>query len=564
MFMLFLLLLLMVQGCQSPLVRQAYWPVVSQQQSDADLLARLRADWLLLGQKGASSQQRQAAMQRYNAALLVLVQRLRYDYSVSRSLKRYEGLQVQHHLSRAGMNLIMLYDDIVPAADVSLSDLQERYTMAGVGVSLVGIIPPEKVELSGDMFNIATRGTVSALTAVLSFTPRGQPVLNLIPRLQQGEVQVGCHQYPLAVDWSALLEVYWSLTRVKEDRILGLFRPQALRDTTGLSSITPYDPDKIPVILTHGLLSSAGTFDNLVNRLISDPLIRSNYQFWYFNYPTGVAWTISARAYRESLALLRKRVDPGRTNRNWERMVLVGHSMGGLITHYCQCEAPWNLLRAADIPPEHLAPFLKPEYINKPFPDEQLNALRGDYFFHPVEAGLVVYMATPHRGAPVARYRLAALLSRLVSLPQTLVQEVYNIATLQDDMLLFNPSSAWQWFTSIGQLKPDSYSIVGLQGLSVRDVPTHSIIGDQGDGDCPRCTDGVVPYWSSHISWGTETIVPSDHSVQDAPETALDMKRLLGDYALRYPAVRLRAGRKPRVLQQYKELRNRPCSALMK
>ncbi|MBR1982785.1 MAG: hypothetical protein IKA23_08550 [Akkermansia sp.] len=523
-------------GCSQTLVPAPRLSVLSQRQADDDLLTRLHADWQVLGQRSAAAGEREAALKRYNAGLLLLIQRLRYDYSRYRDSNRYDGLSVVHHMSASGKQLIMLYDDIVPAADVPLVDLQERYTTPGIGVALVGIIPPEKVQNADGMFNIATRGSVSALTAVLSFNREGSPVLQLIPRQQQDDVRVGCRTYPLAADWSALLEVYWHITRVKDDRVLGLFRPQKLRSTTGLSSLTPYDPDKIPVILTHGLLSSAGTFDKLVNRLIGDPRIRETYQFWYFNYPTGVAWTVSARAYRESLSALRRQVDPLHRNRNWDNMVVVGHSMGGLITHYSQCLEPWELLRVTDIP--HVDRYLSPEYIDKPFPVPQLNPLRQDYFFRPVEAGLVVYMATPHRGAPVARYRLAAFISKLVTLPQTLLREAYNIATLQDDMLLLNPQEAYQWFTSIGQLKPDSYSIRGLQGLRVRDVPTHSIIGDRGENTCPKCSDGVVPYWSSHISWGTETIVPYDHSVQDCPESAEDMKRLLYAYALRLPAAR--------------------------
>ena len=30
-------------------------------------------------------------------------------------------------------------------------------------------------------------------------------------------------------------------------------------------------------------------------------------------------------------------------------------------------------------------------------------------------------------------------------------------------------------------------------------VPYHSIIGDRGRGDTPKSSDGVVPYWSSHL-----------------------------------------------------------------
>ena len=72
--------------------------------------------------------------------------------------------------------------------------------------------------------------------------------------------------------------------------------------------------------------------------------------------------------------------------------------------------------------------------------------------------------------------------------------------------------------------------------MTVRDVPTHSIIGDRGYNDCPDCSDGIVPYWSSHLSRGTQTIVPYDHSVQDGPETAVDLKKVLDSYAARHPA----------------------------
>lgn len=368
----------------------------------------------------------------------------------------------------------------------------------------------------------------------------------LLSRYDSTTQIVGGVKYPLAADWSALLEVYWNLTRVKDDRILGLLNPQELRDTTGLSCMQSYDPNKIPIILTHGLASSAGTFDNLVNRLYADPEIRRNYQFWYFNYPTGVAWTVSARVYRESLKRLRDSVDPAHKNPNWDKMVVVGHSMGGLITHYSQCEEPWKLLLASDIPQEQLKHLLDKKYVDQPFDDPALEALRKDYFFHPVKAGLVIYLATPHRGAPVARYRLVETLNRLVSLPQNLLKEAYNVATLQQDILLLNPQDAYLWFTSVSQLRPNSYSIMGLQGLKVRNVPTHSIIGNRNKGTCPKCSDGVVPYWSSHISWGTETIVPADHSVQDCMETANDLKKVLGEYATKHSAVHVSKFRRPR------------------
>ena len=485
--------------------------ITRQEQAEAELCARLRSGWRLLEQVNMPARQRAETLAAYNRDLLLWLRHQRRDSPL------YAG-----------------YDDVIPAADVSLDSLEERYTAPGLGVPVVGIIPQViQSRDAGSRFGVCSRGAVHMLTAVLRFTPSGQPELQLIPRYGEDSVRVGRLQYQLAADWSAALEMYWNLTRIRKDRWLGLFRPQEIRSTTGLFSIQPWNPDRIPVILTHGLASTASTFDNLVNRLVSDPFIRQNYQFWYFNYPTGLAWTISAREYRQAIENLRREVDPQRKNRNWDNMVVVGHSMGGLITHYSQCEEPWNLLRESPVPLK----LLRAEYRDKPFENQELESLRKDYFFRPVKAGLVVYMATPHRGAPLARAYLVTALSKLVTLPQTLLEEAYNIATLQEDTVLLNPQHAYQWFTSLQQLDPDSYSIRGLQGLRVRKARTHSIIGDRGCSNCPRCSDGVVPYWSSHINWGTESIVPADHSVQDSMATAADMRKLLTDYAREHPAV---------------------------
>lgn len=556
----------MLLGCSAPLIPTAELPVPSRQtQNDTDLVARLRDSWYQLANPDLGDRERAVALHQYNKDLLTLVKRLRHDALEQQKLPEYDEFELQHQKDESIRRFLGLHEDIVPAIDVELSALQERYTLPGIGVPMVGVIPEGKIKPGTEnVFNIATRGTVSILTAVMSFSEEGKPHFRVIPRNREDFIAVGKLNYPLAADWSALLEVYWNLTRVKDDRWLGLLQPQELRNTTGLSSIQVYNPNKIPVILTHGLMSSAGTFDNLVNRLYADPEIRRNYQFWYFNYPTGVAWTVSARAYRESLQKLRDQVDPRHKNPNWDKMVVVGHSMGGLITHYSQCEEPWNLLRASDIPQQTLAQYLDKRYVHEPLPDPALEPLRKDYFFEPVKAGMVVYMATPHRGAPVAKYRLATFLSKLVSLPQNLLKEAYNIATLQQDMFLLNPQDAYLWFTSVNQLKPDSYSISGLQGLKVRNVPTHSIIGDQGKGDTPKSSDGVVPYWSSHLAWGTEKIVPSDHSVQDCMETANEMKRILGEYAEKNPAVKVVTPSKLRALHRSMAPRNGRDSAVQK
>ncbi len=530
------LLAVLAAGCSAPLVPEAR---VSRHERlaepDAQLLQQMRADWFALQKPGLDNAEYSRLVNRYNRSLLLLLRRYRADMlqAFKQGDMDYEIPGVVFEPAGSGVDrpLREVYEDIVPAWDVTTHALQEHFTVPGIGVPMVGIIPAENVDKTRQKFHIRTRGTVSTLTAIMEFSrnPKAKPRLRLLARDAQDFLPLGGRRHSLAADFSAPIEIYWNLTRVKEDRILGLLRPQKLRDVNGLSCIEAYDPTKIPVILTHGLLSSAGTFDNLVNRLMCDPVIRRNYQFWYYNYPTGVTWTLTATRYREALQEVRQRLDPQEKNKNWDNMVVVGHSMGGLITHYCQCLEPWQMLRGR----KNAKAYLDKRYIDHKLPIPGGEDLRKAFFFRPVKAGLVVYMATPHQGAPMARYGIVTAFMKLVELPQNLVNEVVNIATLQQDTVLLNPGKLAEAFTSVNQLSPDSYSIRGLQGLQVRPVPTHSIIGDGGRGDTPDSSDGVVPYWSSHIPWGTETIVPSDHSVQDVPETSSDLARVLAEHLRR-------------------------------
>lgn len=532
-----LLALLLGTACSSPLVPEPRMPRESREElSDAVVIARLRSLWGELKKKTHTPEQYADLVAKYNADLLILIRRVRVDYKADWKKGRThqaEGFTWTHEVDGPPLPLRELYSDVLPAVDVPIENLDERYSVPGLGIPLVGIIPADKVDKSDIKFNIRTRGTVRTLTAVLTF-PEGKnamPLMRLIPRHRAETIRVGRLDYQLAADFSAPIEVYWNLTRVKNDRFLGMLQPQELRDSMGLSCMEAYNPNKIPVILTHGLLSSAGTFDNMVNRLMADPEVRSRFQFWYYNYPTGVTWTLTAAQYRQSLRDVRQKLDPEMKNKNWDHMVVVGHSMGGLITRYSQSKEPWLLLKDNKVMKGKWSKYMDARYIDTPIPVKSLDAFREIFFFRPVQAGMVVYMATPHRGAPLARYRIVNALLRLVKLPENFVAEIVNIATLQQDSVLLNPERMTEWFTSVGQLSPESYSIVGLQKLQLRDVPTHSIIGDEGDNDTPDSSDGIVPYWSSHLPWGSEQIVPGSHSVQEIPETAEAFRTILRDYA---------------------------------
>jgi hypothetical protein len=49
-----------------------------------------------------------------------------------------------------------------------------------------------------------------------------------------------------------------------------------------------------------------------------------------------------------------------------------------------------------------------------------------------------------------------------------------------------------------------------------------------GRGDSPNSSDGVVPYWSSHLNGAeSEHIVPSDHGAHQNPQAIAEVMRIL-------------------------------------
>ena len=62
-------------------------------------------------------------------------------------------------------------------------------------------------------------------------------------------------------------------------------------------------------------------------------------------------------------------------------------------------------------------------------------------------------------------------------------------------------------------------------------IPYHSIIGDRGRGDTPNSSDGVVPYWSSHLDGAkSEKIVPSGHGADQNPQGIAEVVRILNEH----------------------------------
>ena len=539
------LLLGLVLGLSGCSLHQQQGTAYTHYQDDAAAIREAHAAWLILADPRRSREWPEAR-KKYNACIRELAAHLK-------EAKREGGMN-----ERTRRSLPFIIEKAPYAKDsnpwfyeaIYMSDevdptfrLRESVTVEGMGIPLAGLAPQGVSRPHANV--LKDNGNVHTLTAILDFdrVVDGKPALRTIPRLMNEHIFIGKNKvrHPLAANFSVPIALFWKLSDADGTELLGAFRPKKAINTMGLYFSEPYDPKKIPVLFTHGLMSGPATFANLTNRLLVDPVIRENYQFWFFGYPSGLAWTIPASRQREALEELMKEYNPRGASKEMNNIVMVGHSMGGLITRFNNSTKPWTLMKGLfELPPETFADMtlenwktgLEPLHCD----EHTLEQLQNNFIFSPARGVTrIVYMATPHRGSTFADNWIGRLGQRLIDLPADMLEEVTRIATLSRGMFLLNPLQLKDELTSIRQLSPNSSLVKYMSELrGSPSVPVHSIIGDRGRNDTPHSSDGVVKYRSSHLDWSeSEKIVPSGHSVQDDPAAAVELRRILREHLAR-------------------------------
>ncbi len=200
---------------------------------------------------------------------------------------------------------------------------------------------------------------------------------------------------PLAADLTTPLAHQFLNSPLNELAWGGLLRPEAYSDVTGIFMSGPYRPGKIPVLFVHGLWSSPGTWLLMANRLQADPFIRDHYQFWYAYYPTGASLMVSAVRIRDTLSQLREAIDPGLADPALDRMVVVGHSLGGVLSKQLLLHSGDELERGL---------FTRP-FESVAMSPESRQSLSRYLFFEPEPSiRRAIFLAAPHRGSNVANF----------------------------------------------------------------------------------------------------------------------------------------------------------------
>ena len=377
------------------------------------------------------------------------------------------------------------------------------------GGVLVGVYKPSDPR----KYFLPLVGLAVPVTAALDFTPSAPTAgrvrdvtLALYDPTRRTTVRVAGAQRPLAADFGAPLAYY-----PEPGLLLGfmaMIRPENYENRAGLYLLEPYDPDRIPVILIHGLTSIPQMWVPTISAIESDPELRGRYQFWVFAYPTGDPIALSALKLRESLAQVYQLYPKTKD------MVLISHSMGGLLSQMQAVTTRrvlWDDVFKGDA--DRLYAKLPPDNVVK----------RALIFDANPRVHRIVFICVPHRGSDLAINWIGSFGIGLINLPGKVLGGAMDvvIAPLKKDVGLKHMP------TGINGLSPRSPVLRGLDTLPIK-APYHSIVGDRGRGDTPNSSDGVVAYWSSHLTGAqSELVVPGPHGSFALPQTVSELKRIL-------------------------------------
>lgn len=405
--------------------------------------------------------------------------------------------------------------DFTPADefDVGGSYVTERVRTDGVGAPLVAVGREASKDARKDF---TTARIFYGVTGIIRFEGRNA-LIGFEDPLATETVRLNGRTFPLASDFTVPLAVGLATMNPKKQELTRLLRPEKYADTARIARLQPFDPNKTVVLVVHGLKDSPATWAPMLNHLRGDEHIRRNYQFWFFSYPSGYPYPYSALLLRRELDAIEKRYAMRK------KMVVIGHSMGGCISRLMITDTGNKLW---------LEVFKKPPNEVKMSEESRQVLTEALIFRHRPEVGRVIFISAPLRGSNLAKNWPGRLGSMLVRSPKNLLKigaEALTFTQFEaDDLHLKRVPN------SVDTLAPNNRFVRKINTIPVTSgIPHHVISGDRGkggnkDATKPEMSDGIVPYWSSHMETAdSELVVPSSHSAHQNPQAIEEVHRIL-------------------------------------
>jgi len=176
---------------------------------------------------------------------------------------------------------------------------------------------------------------------------------------------------------------------------------------------------------------------------------------------------------------------------NRKRIVLVGHSMGGMISRLMVTDAKDTIWRD----------FFGTAPAKTPLLGETRQLVEKALVFdHRPEIKRVVFISTPHRGTPLVSGWIGRIASALVRTPPFLASVYASAKPIEIADPAAGPLN--RVANGVATLEPNDRFVEAVNKLPLTPgIPYHSIIGDRGRGDTPNSSDGAVAVLEFSPRW---------------------------------------------------------------
>jgi len=341
-----------------------------------------------------------------------------------------------------------------------------------------------------------------------------------------GLARSGSRLWPLAMDSSAFYAAGLDRSPVGRMSLWSFFGGKSLGRRAGVYLLDDYDPIKRPVVMVHGLASSPLTWARLSNEIWADPVLRSHYQIWQLVYQTNDPALVARLRVEEQLDDAWSELDPEGDDLARHCMLLVGHSLGGVVARLLTAESGTGIWNAAFTSsrsalagdPTDLA-IVERMYRFKPYPGIER----------------AIFVAAPHRGSPAADSLLGRLANSLTRQSSTEVAALKRVVRRNPGSVPeeLRPALQSGRINGIATLRASEPVMKATHKLMPIGIPFHTIAGELTGAQPPG--DGIVPLASALLEGAESTLLVSHgHNVHENPEAIAEILRILRE-AIEHP-----------------------------
>lgn len=419
-----------------------------------------------------------------------------------------------------------LPEQLIAADDLGFKGLRAINRRDGFGVEFVAVLP--KSASSQQIFqsrylpvSLVMRVRGNTLAQVMQSQSFDLDIYN--PFEHDTALLAQQQSFGLATNYSAPYGLWLAQNNLAATAYRELLGREIEQAKPRLYMLEPYNPNKRVVLLIHGLASSPEAWISLTNDVLGDPILRESYQVWQVFYPTNMPMLESRYRIHQLIRQAFLQVDPKGQAKASSQAVLIGHSMGGVISRLLMSPTDLSVIALDQLPARDRRrltqiPDIKQRFKLDPLP----------------QVGRVVFLSSPFRGTDYADRWFTLMARRIIQIPKSFVSTLKNtLERAQLDQQLMDrigKLGLLDFQNGASELSRQSRFMQITADVKMKpNVPFHLIMG-QSDSKTAviDSSDGIVPYRSSHLEGAvSEKVIKGGHSIQETPEAVLELRRIL-------------------------------------